>query len=99
MQYMSTVSKVVFLCVLFVCATNGSHLDSRRVRRQAADIKALDWFARRAMERRPSNCREIGCGIVDLGESGKKKRTETETRPSHRPNYLKIIHLLIPKEQ
>uniref|UniRef100_A0A8W8N4E2 Uncharacterized protein n=1 Tax=Magallana gigas TaxID=29159 RepID=A0A8W8N4E2_MAGGI len=72
------VFKAIFLCVIFVCATNGRNLESRRVRRQNADVKATEYFARLALERMPTDCLQIGCGLVDLQESGKKKRTDTQ---------------------
>jgi hypothetical protein len=37
-----------------------------RIRRQSADVKATEYFARLALERMPSDCLTIGCGLVDL---------------------------------
>lgn len=99
MHYLNTVFKAIFLCVIFVCATNGRNLESRRVRRQNADVKATEYFARLALERMPTDCLQIGCGLVDLKESGKKKRTDTQSSPYHKQRLLKIVQLLIPKEQ
>eukprot|EP00105_Crassostrea_gigas_P045861 XP_019930009.1 PREDICTED: uncharacterized protein LOC105346073 [Crassostrea gigas] len=69
------------------------------VRRQNADVKATEYFARLALERMPTDCLQIGCGLVDLQESGKKKRTDTQSSPYHKQRLLKIVQLLIPKEQ
>ncbi|KAL5007493.1 hypothetical protein ScPMuIL_016299 [Solemya velum] len=58
-----------------------------RVKRQSADVKIAEYLARLGLGR--DDCAYVGCGLVDVKASGKKKRTGDSSKgDDSRKNYL-----------
>ncbi|VDI74000.1 uncharacterized protein [Mytilus edulis] len=66
----------IVFCAGLCCLVTGVPLNSllSRERRHFAEFKTTDYATRIALERQFSKCRLIGCGLVDIVASGKKKR-------------------------
>ncbi|XP_060068303.1 uncharacterized protein LOC132548453 [Ylistrum balloti] len=83
MVYTKTVAKVILVCALFGCLACGRSVEGKlkRLRRQAGDVKTAEYLARLALERRPMGCTIVGCGLIDVVQSGKKR--DGRTLPSY----------------
>lgn len=77
---------------LFTYTTYTRTLDAKlkRSRRQAADVKLAEYSARMAIERARQGCQQIGCGLIDLIQSGKKKRADYSEEDA-RDQLLKLL--------
>ncbi|XP_021353029.1 uncharacterized protein LOC110450099 [Mizuhopecten yessoensis] len=73
------VAKVLLVCAVFGCIACGRSVEGKlkRLRRQTGDVKTAEYFARLALERRPTGCDLIGCGLIDIVASGKKRDGRT----------------------
>ncbi|XP_033752728.1 uncharacterized protein LOC117336342 [Pecten maximus] len=82
MSCTKVVAKVLLVCAVFGCIAYGRSVEGKlkRLRRQTGDVKTAEYLARLALERRPTGCNLIGCGLIDIVESGKKR--DGRTAPS-----------------
>ncbi|XP_069131635.1 uncharacterized protein [Argopecten irradians] len=80
MTYTKVVAKVLLVCAVFGCIAYGRSVEGKlkRLRRQAGDVKTAEYWARLALERsRARGCALIGCGLIDIVQSGKKRDGRT----------------------
>lgn len=85
----------IFFCVGVSCLVTGlpSKAVLSRERRNFAELKTIEYATRIALQERFRNCIQIGCGLIDIVASGKKKRDSPNQLSDSYRNYLlsKII--------
>ncbi|CAG5134393.1 unnamed protein product [Candidula unifasciata] len=90
---------LAFLCFLLVTLSQSAAVSEAsrisRHKRQSADVRLAEYLAWIALNgRRPNDCQEVACGVVDVAASGKKKRDFQPVNVSDEERYTLLRYLI-----